>query len=220
MADDVRSRRAERVRQERMKSLGSQYKYYIIAGVAILAIIGLVAAFPGILPKGAAPQKFVHEHPTYAIFIHGEHVSFNDVAYDQRNINDKVHLHTTSGSPAKAATWHVEGLFPGGVPTWGLGRIFEQYQVTFRQGYLKLDSLDGHNGTAWPDEGSNVWQVWSSKVVVNATTGENERQPWTQVTGDYATHVPRDLEKILITYGTLTPEEVTRQQGLVPEPSP
>lgn len=213
MAEDIRRRRAERVRQDRFKNVLPQYRNWIIIGVVVLAIAGLILA----LPK-ATPLKFAHEHPSFALFIEDQAVSFNDRAYDASEVSGRVHMHLAAGDPVKMNTWHVESNFPNGVPDLTLAQIFEIYGVTFRQGYLKLDTKDGHNGTEWADAGAKTWRVYVSKLVANETG--NVRQPFVQLPGDYSAHVPRDLEKILITYGDLTPAQVEAQQAQVPDAKP
>ena len=213
MAEDVRRRRAERVRQDRVKNAVSQYGKYVLIALVAIAAIGLAAA----VYKPPPVEKFAHEHPAYALYIEGEHVTFNHPDYDARAINDKVHIHYR-GDEASAATWHVEANFPNGIPDLTLQQIFAQYGLTFRHGYLKLDTKDGHNGTEWPDRGDHRWRVFVSKVVVGENG--NERQPFTEVPGDYSQYVPRDFEKILITYGNLTAEQIQMQQQAIPEPRP
>lgn len=213
MAQDVRRRRAERVRQERLKSWLPRYGKYILVAVVIVAAVGLAANF--YTPPPA--KKFIHEHPSFAMFIENEEVSFNHVDYDISKISDKVHMHYR-GDPASMATWHVESSYPGGVSDTTLADIFAQYGLTFRQGYLKLDTHDNHNGSEWPDRAPKVWRVFVSKSVANETG--NQRLPFEEVTGDYSKYVPRDLDKILVTYGDLTPATVAAQQQQVPDPRP
>jgi hypothetical protein len=219
MAEDVRRRRAERVKQQRAKTLVPKYKWHILAAIIVVAGVGI--AFSGVLPAGPAAKKFGHEHPTFLLMIGGQEVSFNDPAYDlNRGVGGgRVHMHYSGpGDPTKMNTWHVEAFFPGGIPDVTMKAIFEQYQVTFSQGYVKLDKLDSHNGTEWRDTGNQTWHVFVSRTVDHAPQGN--RTAWEQVPGDYSQFVPRDGDHILITYGDLSPTEIARQEALVPEARP
>lgn len=219
-AEDVRQRRAERVKQQKGKNfVADNWKGLAIGGILLLVVAVAVANPGGILPQGAKPLKFAHEHPTYFVFIENERVEWNHGDYDISKISDKVHLHI-DGRPARAATWHVESRFPDGIPDLSLEKVFAQYGVHVRQGTLKLDTHDGHNGTEWKDTGAKKWRMFVSKMIVNSTTGANERQAFVEQTGDYSQYAPRDLDQILLTYGDLTPEMIAAQQAQATEPVP
>jgi hypothetical protein len=214
MAEDVRRRRAERVKQQRLKTALPKYGRYALIAVVVILAVGAAM----VLYKPASPLKFGHEHPSFSLFIGGQEVSFNSVDYDIANIKNHVHMHTAAGDPVRAHTWHLESNFPNGIPDLTLQHIFAQYGVTFSQGYLKLDTHDEHNGSEFRDTGSTVWHVFLSKNIANSTG--NQRQAFEPVPGDYSQAIPRDGDKFLITYGDLTPEEITREEGLVPDPQP
>lgn len=215
MAEDVRRRRAERVKQHRVKGALPKYGKYVLIAIIVVAAVAAAATFY----KPAPARKFAHEHPSYAIIIEGQEVSFSNQAYDITQISDKVHIHYRGG-PTDGNTWHVEAGFPNGIPDLTLNQIFAYYGVSFTQGYLKLDTRDGHNGSEWRDTGNKTWRVFVSKMTADPQSEENIRGPWEELTGDYTQHVPRDLHKILVTYGDLSPQEVQRQQGLVPDARP
>lgn len=221
--DDVRARRAERVKADRVKNFLPQYGKYIAAAVLIIAVAAAIATFY----HPPLPNKFAHEHPAFAIFADGERYDFNDPAYDSSRIADKVHFHIR-GPLQDASTWHVEANFPGGIPNLPLKDIFGQYSVVFGKGRLKLDTLDGHRGEEWLDSGNKTWRVFVSKQAVGA-----DRQPFAELTagsallpegaardgGDYSLYVARDLDKILITYGA-DDATAAQQQTQVTDPKP
>lgn len=222
--DDIRARRAERVKQDKMKNFLPMYGKYILIAVILIAAIGAAATFY----KPPPVKKFAHEHPAFSIFADGEQVTFNHQDYDASRISDKVHFHIR-GPLQDASTWHVEAMFPGGIPDLSLSQIFGQYGVTFAKGRMKLDTKDGHTGQEYADAGNKTWHLYVSKM----TAGE-ERQPFVEVTagsallpegaartnGDYSAYVPRDLDKMLLHYGPADAATIAAQQAQVPDPKP
>lgn len=223
MAEDQRSRRAERVKQQRMKMVLPRYKWPII-GVACIVGLTLAAALapPNLLPAGPCAKRITHQHAAFSMFVEDQQVSFRDPAYyyETTNFRDSVHLHQDSPT-AEVATGdatdilHIEGSFPCGNPTWTLAQVLGQYGVTIEQGHLKLDTRDHHNGTDWRDNGNHTLQVYVSKG--NATTGV--RGAFEKFAGDLSAYIPVSRDKILITFGAPTPEELLRQQGTLPDDS-
>jgi hypothetical protein len=167
----------------------------IMRRLALLAT-GLACASlaAGALP---APLQDVHEHASFAWYILGEPLSFRNAAYDcfAARICDDVHLHTAGPEGDPNDVLHIEGSYPGGQPTWNLSRIFGQYGMVLRPDSVRLDARGTHNGTLWSDHGGAAWALFVSKGNASA------RQPWQRVPGDWTAYVPRDVDKLLITYG-------------------
>lgn len=204
MAGDVRRRRAERVRQQRLKHLLPVYGKYILIAVVLVAAIGAAATFY----KPGPGKRFAHDHASFAVFLGGEQVRFVSPDYDASTLGmGPPHMHVGDGKEV----WHIEGSFPDGTPDLTLEDMFVYNGVKFRQGYMKLDAKGGHNGTEWRDQGNATWQVYVSKMV------GDRRGPFEPV-ADYAQYMPQDLDQVLLTYGELTPEELARQQRAVPPP--
>lgn len=204
MTTDVRQRRAERHRQQRLRNLLPRYgKLALLAAVAV-AVVGAAATFY----KPPEVERFAHDHATFATFIGGERVGFAHPDYDaSKRGHGPPHMHTNDGREV----WHIEGRFPGGTPDMTLEALFGYHSVVFQEGYMKLDRAAGHNGTEWRDEGNATWQVYVSKMAGDAR-GPFEPAP------EGARYVPQDMDQVLITYGELTPAELARQQAAVPAP--
>lgn len=205
MGSDARRRRAERVRRRRLKTALPKYGKYVLILVVLVATIAAAATFVK-LPPG---KRFIHDHASFALFIGGEKVSFVHPDYDagQRGMGPP-HMHIGDGREI----WHIEGSFVGGRSDLTLADSSLYNGVTFRQGSMKLDTLGGHNGTEWRDQGNATWEVYVSRMV------GDQRAPFERIEGDYSQYAPQNLDMILVTYGDLTPEELARQQAAVPQP--
>lgn len=209
MAEDVRARRAQRVKEQRAKSMMANYRWHLLGAVVLIAVVGTLVAFPGLIPAGPPAERFAHDHATFAVFINGERVNFAHPDYDaSKRGMGPPHMHVSDGKEV----WHIEGNFPDGKPDQTLEELFVYNTVTFRDGYMKLDTLAGHNGSEWRDQGNATWQVFFSKFGVDA------RLPFERVEGDPSAYVPQNLDQLLITYGDPTPEELARQQAAVAAP--
>lgn len=203
---DVRARRAERARQNRWRaSIAANGKYVVIA-VVLLAAVGAAAT----LYKPPPASRFIHEHPTFAVFIDGTRVPFTNAAYDASQAGmDRFHMHQGQGF---GEVLHVEGKFPGGMSEVTLGEVWRRFGLEFRQGYMRLDDAPPQNGTEWPDRADARWRVYVSKKV------GDERGPFEEVRGDYAAYAIGRVDKVLVTYGSdafLTPSEFQRQQAAI-----
>jgi len=142
-----------------------------------------------------------HQHAAFALFLEGERVRFNDTDYDLTNRrNFTAHLHSAEGGDII----HLEGSFPNGVPDVTLASFFRNHGVSFQPGALTLDTFDHHNGTAWPDNATHRWRVWVQPAAGN----------WT-LAPDGPGLVLRDHDRILVTYGEPSPEELARERAAV-----
>lgn len=205
MVSDVRRRRAERARHGRWRHLLPQYGKYALIGVVLVAAIGAAAT----IYQPPAAKKFIHDHATFAVFIGGEQERFVHRDYDMgvRGMNTP-HMHVGDGMEV----WHIEGSFEGGVSDVTVEDSLQVANgVIFRQGYMKLDTMGGHNGSEWRDQGNATWKVYVSKMV------GDERGPF-ELAPEGPQYIPRNLDEVLITYGDLSEEELARQQAAVPRP--
>jgi hypothetical protein len=214
MADDIRARRAERARQEKMKGMPKQMARYAVYGVAVVVIAAGVWYAASHQPL---PKKFVHEHAEFMWLVDGQQVSFRAPDYDfQSGFNDVVHMHTRGGSEGDTSdVLHIEGSYVGGNPDWGLKKIFEQYGMKVSPGDITFDTKDAHNGSRWVDSGNATWHFLVSKV-----TGTT-RGPFVNITSlvgpDYTSYVPRDQDKVLMSYGAYTLADLQRQGSTIPD---
>lgn len=207
MSQEVRKRRADRVRQGAARAWVGQYgKYLVIALVVVAAIAGASAVY-----KPPVAKKFIHEHPTFAVFVNGARVPFTNPAYDAGQSGmDRFHMHQGQGF---GEVVHVEGNYPGGVPDVTFAEMFDRFGLEFRQGHLTQDSRPPQNGSAWADGAQGTWRMYLSKAV------EGQNGPFEAYAGDYTSYAPRSMDKVLFTYGTeafLTPQELSRQQEVIP----
>jgi len=211
MAKDIRERRAERVKQGQLKRTAKNYQWGILGIVGIVLLVAVVALNPGLIPGPPPSKKTVHEHAAFAWYVEGEHVSFRHPAYDfSSGYNDVVHMHYSGQEADNNDVLHIEGSYVAGIPSWSLKRIFEQYGLKVAQSDITLDRLDSHNGSRWVDSGNLTWHFLVSKQAENEA-----RQPFAPLTGDYTGYIPRDRDKILLTYGNPTPTELAgEEQGI------
>lgn len=205
MTSDVRQRRAERAKRERFHHLLPRYGKYALIGIIAVAVVAAAATFY----KPPAVEAFAHDHATFGVFIGGQDVGFSHPDYDaSKRGHGPPHMHSSDGR----AVWHIEGRFPGGKPDLTLEDLFVYHSVKFRGGSMQLDTMAGHNGTEWRDQGNATWQVFVSRMA------GDQRAPFEGVEGDISQYVPQNMEKVLITYGEPTPADLARQQSLVPAP--
>lgn len=200
---DVRERRAARVRHQRWKDFLPHYGKYILVAVVLVAALGAAATWY----QPPVGKRFAHDHASFAVFIEGERVIFVHPDYDagKRGMGPP-HMHVGDGREV----WHIEGSFPGGKPDMTLPDLFIYHGVKVREGSLQLDTAAGHNGTTWNDQGNKTWQLYVSRH------DGDRRAPF--VVEAFTTYRPQNLDKLLITYGDLTSDELTRQQATVPTP--
>lgn len=208
MAEDVRRRRAEKVRQERMKTMLPRYKWYLIIGGILIVVLVAAAAFPGLIPQGAPPKQFVHKHASFSMFVNNEEVSFANPEYDHGKLGATAHFHFNEAGGGHV--FHIEGSFPAGNPDLTLDKIWEPFGVIVKRGEVKLDTHDGHNGSTWRDTGNLTWKVYVSKYTTT-------RGPFVEVQ-DYMAYAPQEFDLFLMTYGNPTPEQLAAQQASIPEP--
>lgn len=205
MASDVRKRRAERARQTRMREAPKKLLKYGVLGAGVVAIGGALA-YLVITNPGLA---FAHEHAAFAMFVDGERVRFDSPEYDFSRFNEGFHMH--SGETNYGSIWHIEDTFRGGTPDLPLSRYFGAWGFTFRQGFVRLDTNAGHNGSEYPDSGNRTWKLYTAFY-----TGFGWGN-WTRVEGDYSKFVPRDGDKLLITHGNDDEAVINAQQDNVPD---
>lgn len=205
MGSDVRQRRAERVKRQRLQLWAPRYGRYVV--IALVVVVAAAAAATFLQPSTG--DRFAHDHATFAMFVGGERVGFAHPDYDaSRRGHGPPHMHVGDGKEV----WHLEGTFPGGKPDLTLERTFSYMAVAFRDGYAKLDTLGGHNGTEWRDQGSATWQVFVSRLV------GDDRTPFERIAASASQYKPQNMDRLLVTYGDLPPEELARQQAAVPAP--
>jgi hypothetical protein len=206
MAEDVRRRRAERVKQDKLKNFIPLYGRYIAIAVVLIVAGAAVAMFY----HPPAAKSFVHKHAAFAIYVNGQEFSFADPAYDHQQIGGTAHFHFNEAGGGHI--FHIEGSFPGGNPDIPLPLLFEPYNVMISQGYLKEDTrIPSHNGSEWRDAGNSTWKLYVSKL------GASAREDFVQVQ-DYLSYKPQEHDKFLFTYGNPSPADLAAQERSIPDP--
>lgn len=154
-------------------------------------------------PPADRTPRFAHEHAAFALWVAGERVSFRHADYDLGRIGImRTHLHVQANGGEHIV--HIEDRFPGGIPDATLGEFLLSLGIDARAGYLKLDTRDGHNGTAFPDGATHQWQVWLRPA--NGT--------WAPAPAGFG-HVLRNEHRILVTYAA-PGDDLVAQQASVP----
>jgi hypothetical protein len=212
MADDIRARRAERARQEKLKGMPKQMaRYAVVVAVIALVVVGIAYAATHQPPA----KRLVHEHAAFQWYIEGQPISFRSGDYDCNlaHLCDLVHMHFNPANPETDETdvLHIEGYYPGGTPDWNLAKIFGQYGMTIQPTNIQLDTKGGHNGTDWRNTGNLTWAAYVSAATLD------RRGAFEPVPGDWTQHVPRDREKLLLTYGPHDPAELQREEQSIPD---
>ncbi|MHB8604296.1 MAG: hypothetical protein ACYDCK_03490 [Thermoplasmatota archaeon] len=210
MAKDVRARRADHAREAAKRekaraALGFVPRHWkgLLVTLVLVVAGGAYAAYA----VTHAPTA-IHEHATFAIFAEGTRVSFRDPAYDfTQGFSAAEHMHSLPGSGDVNDTIHIEGTFPGGVPTWTLKDFFAQYGLIITPTSMKLDTLGGHNGTLYTATANDTLRVFDSIVASGV------RQPFALVPGDATKLVPRDEMEILITFGHADATELASEEA-------
>lgn len=196
--DEVRRRRAERVReaqrQARPQKLMKNVKVTALVLVGILALGGAVYGYTQ-LPD---PPARVHWHAKYQIVVDNETVSFHDPEiYDMRRYHD-AHLH-----PPDQDIIHNEGRE-------GRGNLAGFVKFTLggdlTPAKLVLPPGSSKPGTYVEEDGNKV------QIFVNNT---EEGKPWTEISNpeEYSF---RNYDRILILYGNYTDEELRALQENFP----
>lgn len=163
---------------------------------------GQTGPLPGNSRSGPPGTAYVREQTGFALWILGREVGFADDAYEFECMPGPLHFHRE-----RPGIIDTEGYFPDGIPTFSLAQFLSQFGVDYGEGFLKLDTLGVHNGTRWVDDMTNRWTLYAAA----------ENTPFRSV-ADGPAHVPRDGERLLLTYGNQTFDEIAREQSRVPSP--
>ncbi|HVL86976.1 MAG TPA: hypothetical protein VM681_03060 [Candidatus Thermoplasmatota archaeon] len=200
-SDDVRARRAERLRKQKLKEAPKK-ALKIAAIVVALAAVGAVAWWAATnAPSG---PRFAHEHPALAIFVDGERINLRDPVYDYGRTQDlRSHMHVTE--PDGGSTWHIEGNFRGGIPDITMASALERLGILLRSGHLRMNPDAAHGPIEVRDGGNATLRLFYARILPDRTYGDPPN--WAPVE-DYVNFVPRHGYRILVTFGNQTGEEL------------
>lgn len=171
------------------------WKSFAIPAAVILGV-GLVAGMPYVqenylLDKGCPG----HWHASFRVYEDGEPLSFQHQRFDMRYMGMAGHLHQSND-------WkmHLEG---GCLTVSG---FFDNMGMDLARDSFELDK-ELHGGRVLETEGNQTLGFFLG--LANATWIEKP---------DLPSYQPKDGERILITYGTWTTEELKSWQERVPDP--
>ncbi|MEM5802072.1 MAG: C2H2-type zinc finger protein [Candidatus Aenigmatarchaeota archaeon] len=134
------------------------------------------------------PVGSTHEHADIAIYLKGERIT----PFPPKYYVKSPYIHVESG-PGAGYVIHIHAK---NVP---LKMFFNSLGMGFDENCFKLD-----NGSAYCNDGINTLKFYVKK----------EGKGWEQ-NYEYENYKPRDLDKILITYGNENPEQIKVQQDAV-----
>ena len=199
MSGDSSARDRRRARfetnQPRFKRPDIPWKKFAIPVLVVLGI-GLVAGMPYVqdnyLTDKGCPG---HWHASFQVYDEGEKLSFNHPRFDMNPMPMRGHLHQPND-------WkmHLEG----GCVT--VGDFFDNMGMDLRRDSLTLDS-ELHGGKVLRDDGNMTLGFY-----VGLTNGTWIEKP------DLPSYQLKDGERMLITYGIVTEDELRRQQDAIPDP--
>ncbi len=172
-------------------------KWFIfVAGLLLGALIIL-----GIRLATYEPEKKIHYHANFAVYINGQREQFNNPAlYEEtvmctnekqdeasNNPNERAHMHDKVNNVV-----HVEDS----AVTWG--QFFENLGWSLGETTIITD-----NGTVYQEQGQNKLYI-----ILNG-------QDYTDL-GGIASHVIKDQDKLLLSYGDENTQTVMAQYKAIP----
>lgn len=191
----VRERRAQHLAQAQRRGRPGRLARKAILPVAILVLTSGVA-FGFYWTATHAPDCPGHWHATYKVYDNGTELSFQHSRFDMRSMSMRTHIHQP-----KDYLMHLEGGCAS------VSEFFDAMGMDFRRSSFELDK-ELHDGMTLANEGNLTLQFY----VQNGNSTWQERP-------DLPSYQPHDGDRILISYGNPTPDEIARQQASVPQPT-
>lgn len=210
LPDEVKERIRER--QERMRKMKADLvrtdafqkaeKVDKIATRAKLTAIGIAALvllaggvwgankLGDLVPEN---QCGFHEHANFRVFDQGRELEFKHPRFDMKYMAMKAHLHQPDDSQI-----HLEG------DCADVSTFFSLMGMKLRPGYLKLDD-ELHASKELQDNGNDTLRFFLYHK-------EDGNWTWTEKP-DAPDYQLRSMQRLLITYGNLTDDNIQRQQS-------
>lgn len=182
-------------KSEKTEKFSSGVKFVALGLAALVVLAGGVwgvSKLGGLLPEN---QCAFHEHANFRVFDRGEELSFRHPRFDMQYMAMKAHLHQPDDSQL-----HLEGACAD------VAKAFDLMGMDLRPGYLKLDN-ELHAGKVLENHGNDTLRFFLYHDVEGNWT-------WTE-SPDAPDHQLRSKERLLITYGDLTDEEIRREESRV-----
>lgn len=196
-----RLERAEKFdRRERRDRTVRAAKLSALAVGAIIVLSGAVWGFTALADVLRGPeceQIGFHEHTTFYVFDEGERLRFVGERFDLDPMPMRAHLHQPNDYML-----HLEG------DCATMREAFAFMGMDLQKGRLRLDQ-ETHGGKVLEDNATHTLRFFLYSP---------EGEAWSEFP-ELPGHQGRQGERILITYGDLTDEEIAGQQAQVPPPS-
>lgn len=199
-----RERRRQQHTPERSSPIGGGNAKKLLMPAIIIGLLGLVVGMMYLTATGGDDCPG-HWHSTFEVYVDGDKVSFQDFNLENGRTPLSSHLHRGND-----AQWHFE---PNPARCIDFSEALSFVGMDLENGRLELDgSVHQANGVAgvYKDDGNKTLQVYRA-------IGNGE---WEQISAKSAAGKQRpDGERMLILYGTYSPEEIAALQDGVPFPS-
>lgn len=183
--------------------------------IALASLVFLVGAGGlGAVFAYASIEDPIHEHAAFAVYVDGERISFESDAFDFGTtgfMRGHVHVQNRADTPYHdGQIIHIEGE-----PGLTLREFFEKSlksELGIRS--LKLDDAV-HGGRLLQEKDGATLQLWVAAPDADGTTGDGWR-----LVDDPPDYVPRDQERLLLTFGKNSPGELATMWQSVPGAEP
>lgn len=165
----------------------------VIGGIIVLLAVGAVSAY-GVLKE---EERLIHDHANVVVYVNGEKVAFNAPAFDMQSTQYmRAHLHLPNDMKV-----HLEGK-----PHVTLNHIVERAFL----------SLLHHDGLELSDAASISGKFKNNETHTLKVFAKHQDGEWFPVEG-FEKYEPQDLDRVLVTYGNESEEEIRRQQERIPQ---
>lgn len=207
--ETARQRRAQRLAAKRRRELPARAAKTAAVGLAVaLVLAGGAWAVPKLLGSGSDDCLW-HEHATFRVFVNGEELRFQHSSFEMQRrgtpglLPMKSHLHQPNDSLV-----HLEGACAS------VATFFEYMGMDLDRDSLRLDTIV-HNGSAYASGPDGKLQFFLFEPAsAGATEGAWRERP------DAPSLQLRQDQRLLVTFGNLTAENIATQQGTVPPVAP
>lgn len=191
----VRERRAQHHAEQERRTRPGRLLRKAIVPLAVL-LVGSGVAYGFYYTSTHAPECPGHWHATYQVFDNGTALDFQHPRFDMRSMSMRTHIHQP-----KDYLMHLEGGCAN------VSEFFQDMGMRLRQTSFRLDE-QLHEGMTLANEGNMTLHFYVAPS--NGT--------WQEVP-DLPSYQPRDGDRILISYGNPSTDEIARQQATVPMPT-
>lgn len=182
------------------KPRGIKISKSVLYGIGGIVFVAIIVAYFAFAPQSGesystnfGPLGSTHIHADIGVFLDGEQITPLSVKYFVR----AREVHVESGAGAGS----VIHMHATGVP---LGHFFKTIGMSFDSQCFKLDNGSEYCGN----------EEKTLRMFVQHYGGE-----WEEST-EFGRYIFRDLDRILVTYGSETPEQIAEQQNSVTSFSP